>query len=120
MRPRPTNNATNFSSVRRRGVPDVPEDVDFLMEHLNDPNFDYYSDSHSFSDSSTQVFDIERKSISDAGPIRSSEFDTQSRSESMRYSAASKLDTEGTVFEYNELVYHHLSPPILLLTTPHQ
>ncbi|KAJ7893455.1 OPT oligopeptide transporter protein-domain-containing protein [Mycena olivaceomarginata] len=26
--------------VRRRNVPDVPEDVDYMMEHLNDPNFD--------------------------------------------------------------------------------
>jgi hypothetical protein len=27
-------------TLRPRNVPDVPEDVDFLMEHLNDPNFD--------------------------------------------------------------------------------
>lgn len=27
-------------ALRHRNVPDVPEDVDFLMEHLNDPNFD--------------------------------------------------------------------------------
>ncbi|KAJ7823560.1 OPT oligopeptide transporter protein-domain-containing protein [Mycena olivaceomarginata] len=26
--------------VRRRNVPDVPEDVDYVMEHLNDPNID--------------------------------------------------------------------------------
>lgn len=26
--------------IRSRAVPDVPEDVDFVMEHLNDPNFD--------------------------------------------------------------------------------
>ncbi|KAJ6626902.1 OPT oligopeptide transporter protein-domain-containing protein [Mycena sp. CBHHK59/15] len=26
--------------VRRRHVPDVPEDVDYMMEHLNDPNID--------------------------------------------------------------------------------
>ncbi len=26
--------------MRVRNVPDVPEDVDFLMDHLNDPNYD--------------------------------------------------------------------------------
>ncbi|KAJ6486426.1 OPT oligopeptide transporter [Mycena vitilis] len=26
--------------VRRRNVPDVPEDVDYMMDHLNDPNLD--------------------------------------------------------------------------------
>ncbi|KAJ7462034.1 OPT oligopeptide transporter [Mycena latifolia] len=26
--------------VRRRNVPDVPEDVDYVMDHLNDPNLD--------------------------------------------------------------------------------
>ncbi|KAJ7129141.1 OPT oligopeptide transporter [Mycena epipterygia] len=26
--------------IRRRNVPDVPEDVDYMMEHLNDPNLD--------------------------------------------------------------------------------
>ncbi|KAJ7784098.1 OPT oligopeptide transporter protein-domain-containing protein [Mycena metata] len=26
--------------VRRRNIPDVPEDVEYMMEHLNDPNID--------------------------------------------------------------------------------
>ncbi|KAK7055277.1 OPT oligopeptide transporter [Favolaschia claudopus] len=26
--------------IRRRNVPDVPEDVDYMMDHLNDPNLD--------------------------------------------------------------------------------
>ncbi|KAF7320173.1 OPT oligopeptide transporter [Mycena kentingensis (nom. inval.)] len=26
--------------VRRRNVPDVPDDIDYMMEHLNDPNLD--------------------------------------------------------------------------------
>jgi hypothetical protein len=26
--------------IRRRNVPDVPDDVDYMMEHLNDPNLD--------------------------------------------------------------------------------
>ena len=27
-----------MNSLRNRNVPDVPEDVDYMMEHLNDPN----------------------------------------------------------------------------------
>ena len=30
----------DLHDLRHRHVPDVPEDVDFLLEHLNDPNFD--------------------------------------------------------------------------------
>jgi hypothetical protein len=30
----------DLHDLRSRHVPDVPEDVDFLLEHLNDPNFD--------------------------------------------------------------------------------
>lgn len=86
-------------SARRRGVPDVPEDVDFFMEHLNDPNFDYHSDLQSLSDSSTQVFELERNKATDTGSVRLSEFDVQSRSESMRYSTASKTET---AFDYDE------------------
>lgn len=33
----------DLHDLRARHVPDVPEDVDFLLEHLNDPNFDLTS-----------------------------------------------------------------------------
>lgn len=104
MEPRAFRSATNIvrpSSVRRRGVPDVPEDVDFLMEHLNDPNFDYHSELQSLSDSSTEMFELEKKKISDTGSVRISEFDVRSRSESIRYSTTS-AETQGTAFEYDE------------------
>jgi hypothetical protein len=102
MEPRVFNSASNIvtpSSVRHRGVPDVPEDVDFIMEHLNDPNFDYHSDLQSLSDSSTEVFELEKKR---ARSVRVSEFDAQSRSESLRYSTASRTETQGTAFDYDE------------------
>lgn len=99
-----------------RGIPDVPEDVDFLMEHLNDPNFDYQSELQSLSDSSTEVFDLERKKVSDTGSIHLSEFDVQSRSESIRYSATSRTESQATAFEYNESVDHVSSYFIFLLT----
>ncbi|KAF8559373.1 OPT oligopeptide transporter [Imleria badia] len=105
MEPKAFNSATNIvvpSSVRHRAVPDVPEDVDFIMEHLNDPNFDYHSELQSLSDSSTEVFELERKKASDAGSFRPSEFDVQSRSESMRHSTASGTETQGNAFEYDD------------------
>lgn len=105
MEHRTFNNATNIaapSSLRHRGVPDVPEDVDFLMEHLNDPNFDYHSELQSLSDSSTEVFELEKKKVSDAGSVRLSEFDVQSRSESIRYSTTSRTETQDTAYEYDE------------------
>ncbi|KAG8220066.1 OPT oligopeptide transporter [Butyriboletus roseoflavus] len=105
MEHRAFNSATNVvgpSSVRRRGVPDVPEDVDFLMEHLNDPNFDYHSELQSLSDSSTEVFELEKKKVSDAGSVRLSEFDVQSRSESTRYSTTSRTETQDTALDYDD------------------
>ena len=75
------------------------------MEHLNDPNFDY-SDMQSLSDSSTDVCELERKKVSDAGSVRLSEFDAQSRSESLRYSTASKTETQDAAFDYDESVQH--------------
>lgn len=105
MEPKACNSATNFalpSSLRHRAVPDVPEDVDFLMEHLNDPNFDYHSELQSLSDSSTDVFELERKKASDAGSLRPSDFDAESRSESIRHSTASRSETQGTAFDYDE------------------
>jgi hypothetical protein len=35
-----TDVAAMPNSMHHRGRPDVPEDVDFLLEHLNDPNLD--------------------------------------------------------------------------------
>jgi hypothetical protein len=66
--------------LRRRHVPDVPEDVEFLMEHLNDPNFDLTkSRPPSFASEETRTkkdlyesdvesqFDSDRYSTSRAG-----------------------------------------------------
>jgi len=39
-----------------RGVPDVPDDIDFFMEHLNDPNYDLTNRSRT-SVVSTQIID---------------------------------------------------------------
>ena len=50
-----TTDNIDLRDLRSRHVPDVPEDVDFLMEHLNDPNFDLaQSRPPSFSERSTK------------------------------------------------------------------
>ncbi|RDB28960.1 Glutathione transporter 1 [Hypsizygus marmoreus] len=36
----------SIPTYRPRQMPDVPEDVDFLMEHLNDPNYDLKKPHH--------------------------------------------------------------------------
>jgi hypothetical protein len=112
MEPRVYSSATNIVHLptpRHRAVPDVPEDVDFLMEHLNDPNFDYTSETHSISESSTEVYELERKKVSDTYSTRTSDFDARSGVESTRYSTASRTDA---AFEYDELVYPHPLNPI--------
>ncbi|KAJ7628086.1 OPT oligopeptide transporter [Mycena rosella] len=40
LKPYMSSNEELPQYVRRRTVPDVPEDVDYVMDHLNDPNFD--------------------------------------------------------------------------------
>ncbi|KAK7064599.1 OPT oligopeptide transporter [Favolaschia claudopus] len=40
LKPYMSSNEQLPQYVRRRNVPDVPEDVDYIMEHLNDPNLD--------------------------------------------------------------------------------
>ena len=76
---------------RARHLPDVPEDDDFVMEHLNDPNYDLrkrpsttYSDSHAPSD--TISADIKSKkydhSDADAESQYGSDRDSTERPES--------------------------------------
>ena len=93
-------------NLRARGVPDVPEDVDFLMEHLNDPNFDYHAELHSPTSSSdassTDVSELElKKRPMSEYSGGASDFDRESRAESTRYSTASRTVTPST-FEYDE------------------
>ncbi|KAF7340037.1 OPT oligopeptide transporter [Mycena venus] len=40
LKPYMSSNEELPQYVRRRNVPDVPDDVDYMMEHLNDPNLD--------------------------------------------------------------------------------
>ncbi|KAH7915147.1 OPT oligopeptide transporter [Hygrophoropsis aurantiaca] len=99
------SSATNItlSPLRARAVPDVPEDVDFLMEHLNDPNYDYHNDPSSPRSSNTDVesYELEHKkaaSLSVDYSTAASDFDTESRTES-RYS---RTETPASAFEYDD------------------
>jgi hypothetical protein len=40
LKPYMSSNEELPQYVRRRNVPDVPDDVDYMMDHLNDPNLD--------------------------------------------------------------------------------
>ncbi|KAG2117614.1 OPT oligopeptide transporter [Suillus clintonianus] len=100
------SSATNIpalQNLRARGVPDVPEDVDSLMEHLNDPNFDYYASLPSPTSSTTEVHELEDKKIAMSEYSGgASDFDAESRIESStRYSTASRTTTPST-FDYDD------------------
>jgi hypothetical protein len=79
-----------MGDLHARRVPDVPEDVNFLMEHLNDPNFDLTrSRPPSFSTQETRS----KKDI-----YASSDFDNESQFDSDRYS----ISQHSTAVEFEE------------------
>lgn len=65
----------------RRHVPDVPEDIDNVLEHLNDPNWDYRPPSPTLS---TESIDLDRKERGFISSSRhsGSDFETESNTES--------------------------------------
>jgi OPT family small oligopeptide transporter len=87
--------------LRPRQVPDVPEDVDFLMEHLNDPNYDLNASRRRSGDS----FELDDKkadrfSVDYLG--HGSEYDRQSHLESDRYSASRAESRNSTALEFDD------------------
>lgn len=104
MEPKAYSSATDVAvlpTVRHRGIPDVPEDVDFLMEHLNDPNFDYGAGFRSSMDASTEIYELEHNKTADAYSTMTSDLESHSH-RSMRYSTASRTDTPSSSFEYDD------------------
>lgn len=73
--------ALPFASATRRRAPDVPEDVDDVMEHFNDPNWNYRPPSPTLS---TESIDLDRKEkgFSTSSRHSGSDFETESNSES--------------------------------------
>ena len=80
--------------LRARHVPDVPEDVDFLMEHLNDPNFDLTkSRPPSFVSAETRT----KKDF-----YESSDVDAESQFDSDRYSTSRAESQVTAVDDFDE------------------
>ena len=89
-----TDQFDNHVSFRPRTVPDVPEDVDFLLEHLNDPNYDLKKNHPpSF------------ESLEKGGKkFYASEIDTESHFESDRYSTSRAESRNSTAIDFDECV----------------
>ena len=79
--------------LRSRQVPDVPEDVDFLLEHLNDPNFDLTKSQPSFHSA-------ERRTKKDI--YESSDIDAESQFDSDRYSTSRAESQVTAVDDFDE------------------
>lgn len=89
----------------RKSLPDVPQDVEIALLHLNDPNYDLDSiDTCSFSDESFELEDKKRYtgalSIGHSIGTGPSEYDTESRVDSRADSRMKIRSTE--TLEYDE------------------
>lgn len=80
---------------RPRQMADVPEDVDFLMEHLNDPNYDLKKGPPSIISSELQT-----KKIYTA--YEQSDIDTESNYDSDRYSTSRAESRNSTAVDFDE------------------
>jgi len=83
-----------MSNLRARHVPDVPEDIDFFMEHLNDPNYDLKARPPSFRSVD------EKKSTKKA--YAGSEVDAESQYDSDRYSTSRAESRNSTAIDFDE------------------
>lgn len=82
----------DLSNLRTRSVPDVPEDVDFMMEHLNDPNYDLHK-------SRPPSFESIEK-----GQKKAYDTDGESHYDSDRYSISGAESRNSTAIDFDELV----------------
>jgi hypothetical protein len=94
--PRYTSSIEHISlrDINARHVPDVPEDVDFLMEHLNDPNYDL---TQSRPPSFSSVTDKKSKKA-----IYASDIDAESHFDSDRYSISRAESRNSTAIEFDD------------------
>ena len=94
--------------LRQRNVPDVPEDVDFVMEHLNDPNFNLSRPPSFISvveKRSTKKFDEDGEA--------------ESHFESDRYSTSRAESRNSTAIDFDESVILIIYDSPFFLTTCH-
>ncbi|KAG5353466.1 hypothetical protein J132_08942 [Termitomyces sp. J132] len=83
----------SIPTFRPRQVPDVPEDVDFIMEHLNDPNFDLKKSRSAYS------LESQGKEFKKGDEFTE---DTESRSESDRYSSSRRVSRDSSAIEFDD------------------
>ncbi|KAJ7639537.1 OPT oligopeptide transporter protein-domain-containing protein [Roridomyces roridus] len=98
LKPYLTSNEALPQYVRRRTVPDVPEDVDYVMEHLNDPNLDLKKPL-------AKAISLESISTRAGRPVdaKSSAYSPSEFDSSDRYSAPSRAESrESTVVEFDD------------------
>ncbi|KAH9949440.1 OPT oligopeptide transporter [Amylocystis lapponica] len=84
----------------RNSVPDVPQDVDYFMQHLNDPNWEYQSASTEVGDSFE--LDTKRDAFSSGHSIRSSDLETDSQADSTFRSGSSKAHLREAYDDYDD------------------
>ena len=93
----PSAEHTDLHDLRRRHVADVPEDVDFLLEHLNDPNFDLtQSRPPSFASAETETKKRSKKEFYE------SDVDAESQFGSDRYSTSRAESQVTTIDDFDE------------------
>ncbi|KAF8898456.1 OPT oligopeptide transporter [Infundibulicybe gibba] len=88
-------------TLRPRHVPDVPEDVDFLLEHLNDPNYDIKKHPlpSPTSEHSPDSFEMNRKHLRMS--YDHSEMDTDSRFGSDRWTP-SRAESRNSAVDFDD------------------
>lgn len=87
--------STQPNTLFHRHVPDVPQDVDDVMEHFNDPNWDYSPASPTLS---TESIDLDKKkTYTESSRHSASDFDTESHVGSHGESSYAKA-TESTTY----------------------
>lgn len=94
--------------LRPRHIPDVPEDVDILMEHLNDPNYDLRSVRRASTSTSSTEYTIDRKypttpstaTLDHSG--KGFDFDAESRTDT--YSQADGSNSRSSAIDFDEYV----------------
>lgn len=99
---------TSTTKSKRMTSPDVPQDVDALMEeHWNDPNYEV-SGLPSPTSSSTASFELDSKGrVGSTTRYSASEFDGESHYDSSKEQETSKL-------KYNDDDVGYVSPPTLI------
>ncbi len=90
----PMSAISTQSFFRPRRAPDVPEDVDLLMEHLNDPNYDLKKPIHT-THATLESWDMGQKRFYDH-----SEADTDSQYD--RYSTSRADSRSSAAIDFDE------------------